>query len=286
MRRPGSPYGFMEGQSNPLKRRLRLAFAAPFPYNGAMPEIAASEAHSTAWLTLARPPLNVLDVSTIRALRAAVDPLHGRSDLRALVLRSGIPGTFSAGADVRDHTRERAPEMLQAFHGLIRFLGALPQVTVAAVDGRCLGGGCELALSCDVVLATPRSTFGQPEIDLACFPPVAAAWLTRIAPRAAAEMILGGAPMSAADAAAAGLITRVVDDAERAAEEWATRLETKSAAALAIARRALRAGASGTFEDALARLEAIYVTEVLPTDDAAEGVAAFLEKRPASWRNR
>jgi cyclohexa-1,5-dienecarbonyl-CoA hydratase len=276
----------MEVGSNPLKRRRSLAFAAAFPYNGAMPQVSVSEARSALWVTLAQPPLNVLDVPTIRALRAALDPVRGRSDLRAVVLRSGIPGTFSAGADVRDHTRERAPEMLQAFHDLIRFLAALPQVTVAAVDGRCLGGGCELALFCDVVLATPRSTFGQPEIDLACFPPVASAWLTRIAPRAAAEMILGGAPITAAEAAAAGLITRVVDDAGRAAEEWVARLEAKSAAALATARRALRSGAAGTFEEALARLEALYVAEVLPTDDAAEGVAAFLEKRPASWRNR
>jgi cyclohexa-1,5-dienecarbonyl-CoA hydratase len=251
-----------------------------------MPEITVTEAHGAAWVTLARPPLNVLDVSTIRALRAALGPLPGRPELRALVLRSAIPATFSAGAEVRDHTRERAPEMLQEFHGLIRFLNALPQVTVAAVDGRCLGGGCELALVCDVVLATPRSTFGQPEIDLACFPPVAAAWLTRIAPRAAAEIILGGVPLSAAAAAAAGLITRVVDDVERAAGEWVSRLEAKSAAALAVARRALRAGPAGTFEDALARMEALYVAEVLPSEDAAEGVAAFLEKRPPSWRNR
>jgi cyclohexa-1,5-dienecarbonyl-CoA hydratase len=251
-----------------------------------MPEVSASEAGSALWVTLDRPPVNVLDVSTIRALHAALDPLPERSDLRAVVFRSGIAGTFSAGADVRDHTRERAPGMLETFHGLIRFLDSLPQVTVAAVDGRCLGGGCELALFCDVVLATPRSTFGQPEIELGCFPPVAAAWLTRLSPRAAAEMILGGAPVTAGEAASAGLITRVVDDAQRAAEKWVARLEAKSAAALAIARRALRRGAAGTFDEALARLEALYLAEVLPTDDAAEGVAAFLEKRPAAWRNR
>lgn len=238
------------------------------------------------WITLARPPLNILDVPTIRALAAALDGLEAERAVKAVVLRSALDGTFSAGADVGDHTRERAPQMLEAFHGLIRRLVALPQTTVAAVDGRCLGGGGELALSCDVVFATARSTFGQPEIDLACFPPVAAAWLPRFAPRAAYEMVLGGAPVPAADAAAAGLITRVVADADGAAGEWVERLSRKSAAALAVARRALRMGASGTFDEALSRVEALYVAEVLPTDDAAEGVAAFLEKRPPAWRDR
>jgi cyclohexa-1,5-dienecarbonyl-CoA hydratase len=251
-----------------------------------VPKVRADQRATSLQITLERPPLNVLDVPTIRALQGAVAPLRERTDLRTVVFRSGLAGTFSAGADVRDHTRERAPEMLEAFHGLIRLLDALPQSTLAAVDGLCLGGGCELALFCDVVLATPRATFGQPEIDLACFPPVAAAWLTRLAPRAAYEMVLGGAAIPAAEAAAAGLITRVVEDLDGATQEWVERLAGKSAAALAAARRALRTGATGSFDDALARLEALYVADVLPSDDATEGVAAFLEKRPPSWRNR
>jgi enoyl-CoA hydratase/carnithine racemase len=99
-------------------------------------------------------------------------------------------------------------------------------------------------------------------------------------------MVLGGAAIPAAEAAAAGLITRVVEDLDGATQEWVERLAGKSAAALAAARRALRTGATGSFDDALARLEALYVADVLPSDDATEGVAAFLEKRPPSWRNR
>src|SRR5262245_5107770 len=102
------------------------------------------------WITLRRPPLNVLDLATLGALAAALRPLPERPGLKAVVLRSGLDGTFSAGSDVKDHTRERAPEMLRAFHAVVRSLLALPQPTVAAVDGRCLGGGCELALVCDV----------------------------------------------------------------------------------------------------------------------------------------
>jgi cyclohexa-1,5-dienecarbonyl-CoA hydratase len=244
------------------------------------------ESGGAAWITLQRPPLNVLDVTTLHALAGVIEPLPARSDLKAVVLRSGLPGTFSAGADVADHAPDRAPEMIRAFHTVIRRLHTLPQSTVAAVDGRCLGGGCELALVCDVVLATAGATFGQPEIDLGCFPPVAAAWLPRVAPRAAFELVLGGAPVTATEAAAAGLITRVVDDLQRAAEEWVARLAGKSAAALALARRALRAGGFGGFDEALYRAEALYVGELLRTADAAEGVAAFLEKRRPQWRDR
>lgn len=274
------------GLSKALDSRTALPSTGAATYNDGMEAVATRHDGAALWVTLARPPLNVLDVATIRALAAALDGLDAATEIKTVVLRSAIEGTFSAGADVGDHTRERAPLMLEVFHGLIRRLQALPQATVAAVDGRCLGGGCELALCCDVVFATPRSTFGQPEIELACFPPVASAWLPRLAPRAAAEMVLGGAPLSAAEAAASGLITRVVEDAEGAGREFATRLSGKSAAALALARRALRLGAAGTFDDALSRVEALYVEEVLRTEDAAEGVAAFREKRRPVWRDR
>jgi len=251
-----------------------------------MEPIETSERGNTLWIALHHPPLNVLSLKVFEALEATLRQAEGRRDLKAVVIRSGLDGTFSAGSDVRDHTRERAPAMLRAFHAVIRRLHTQPQPTLALVDGRCLGGGCELALVCDIVLASPRATFGQPEIDLGCFPPVAAAWLPRLAQRAAAEMVLGGAPLTAAEAAAAGLITRVVDDLEGAAGDWTARLAGKSAAALALARRAVRAGGEGPFLDALTRLEQSYVEDLLRTDDAAEGVAAFLEKRRPQWRDR
>ena len=248
--------------------------------------VRVEDSEGARWLTLDRPPVNVLDIPTIRELHEAVRPLAGRRDLKALVLRSAIPGTFSAGVDVRDHARERAAEMLEAFHTVFRLMHALPQATLAAVDGRCLGGGCELAVSCDIVLATPRSTFGQPEIDVGCFPPAAAALLPRIAGRRAREMILTGAPVAAAEAERIGLINRVVEDLEGETRAWVARLASKSAVVLAAARKALRQGAEGGFADALARTEALYLDELLPTEDMEEGVRAFLEKRRPRWRDR
>jgi cyclohexa-1,5-dienecarbonyl-CoA hydratase len=248
--------------------------------------VRAEERDACLWVTLDRPPLNVLDVPTIRALEAALHPLGARRDLKALILRSGIDGTFSAGADIRDHTPDRAGAMLEAFHELFLTVDGLPQVTIAAVDGRCLGGGCELAAFCDILLATPRSTFGQPEIDVGCFPPVAAAFLPRVVGRAAFEMVLTGAIIPAAEAERIGLVTRVAEAVEADAAALAARLATRSGAVLALARKALRAGCHGAFDETLARMERIYREELLLTDDAIEGVRAFLEKRPPHWSDR
>jgi cyclohexa-1,5-dienecarbonyl-CoA hydratase len=238
------------------------------------------------FVTLARPPLNVLDLATIHALHDALAPLPGRRDLKALVLRSAVDGAFSAGVDMAAHEPARAPEMLRAFHAVFLRLDALPQATLAAVDGQCLGGGCELAAFCDVVLATARSWFGQPEIDVGCFPPLASVLLPRVIGRRACELILEGAPLSAVEAARIGLVNRVVDDLDSETGAWVERMAGKSAAVLALARKAVRRGTQGSFADALTAVEEIYRRELLATEDAAEGVRAFLEKRKPRWTDR
>lgn len=239
-----------------------------------------------AFVTLDRPPLNVLDIPTIRELHDALAELAGRRDAKVVVLRSALPGTFSAGVDVAAHAPAEVGAMLEAFHGVFRVIDAMPQLAIAAVDGRCLGGGCELAVFCDVVLATKRSVFAQPEIDVGCFPPVAAVVLPRLVGRAAFEMVLTGQPVTAAEAARIGLITRVVDDLDAEVHRWTAALAAKSGAVLAVARRAVRQGGQDSFAVALARAEGLYRDELAGTADCAEGVRAFLEKRPPQWTDR
>jgi cyclohexa-1,5-dienecarbonyl-CoA hydratase len=251
-----------------------------------MSDFEVDERGGASWLTLRRPPLNVLDIATLREMRRALKDLPTRHDLKVLVIRSGLPGTFSAGTDVSDHRRERVGQMLRAFHRLIVFLDQIPQATIAAVEGRCLGGGCELALSCDVVLATPRASFALPEIDLGCFPPVAAVALPRVAGRTANEMVLLGEPVSAEEALRRGLVNRVVEDLAEATADWVSRLAAKSGSALALARRAVRQGARGSLAKALARTERLYLEELTRTRDSEEGIAAFLEKRRPRWTDR
>jgi cyclohexa-1,5-dienecarbonyl-CoA hydratase len=248
-----------------------------------MGAIALEERPGSWWVSLQRPPLNVLDIPSIVELAGVLEPLARRPDVKVVVLRSAVPRVFSAGVDIRDHTRERVGTMLEVFHGVFRLLDRLPQATVAAVDGPCLGGGCELAAFCDVVLATPSATFGQPEINVGCFPPVAAVLLPRLIGRAAFEMVLTGAAVSATEAARVGLITHVVGDLPVETERMVALLAHKSGAVLGLARRALR---GQWLDEELTRVEALYRDELLDTHDIDEGIRAFLEKRTPEWKDR
>lgn len=247
--------------------------------------VRVEEGAGALWLSLDRPPLNILDLPTIRGITDVLMRLPARRDLKVLVLRSAVGGVFSAGVEVREHARDRVGLMLGAFHALFRLLDGLPLATVAAVDGHCLGGGCELASFCDVILATSRSSFGQPEIDVGCFPPVAASLLPRLVGRAAFEIVLSGAPIAASEAARIGLVTRVVDDLDGETEACVARLAGKSRAVLAVARKALRHGRDEGFHEALAHNERLYREDLTATEDIEEGVRAFLEKRAPRWRD-
>ncbi len=240
----------------------------------------------SAVLSLERPPLNVLDLATLEALDAGLAGAAGLPGARVVLLRSALDGIFSAGMDVADHAPERAPGMLAAAGRLFRRIQESPLPVVMAVDGRCLGGAAELALMCDLAFATPRSGFGFPEIDLACFPPAAAVLLPARAGRAAPELLLTARIVPAQEAERLGLITRVVADPVSEALVFADAVTKRSAAAVALARRAMREVGGMGFAERLARAEAIYRDELLRTEDAAEGVRAFLEKRPPIWKDR
>jgi len=245
-----------------------------------------ADGHATVRLHL--PPVNVLTLPAIDALREAVDSLAGREDLATVVLR-GTPATgFSAGVDVAAHAPGQVGEMLRTFHGLIRALWSLPQVTLAAVEGRALGGGLELAMACDLVLAAVDTRLGQPEIRLACFPPVAAAVLpSRIGHHRAAELVLLGDEIDARTAADWGLVNEVVEAAEleTAVRSRTAELAGLSRAALRVTRRALLASRAD-WEERLARAEEIYLRELAATEDMAEGVQAFQERRAPRWKHR
>jgi len=243
----------------------------------------------TAFLTLDRPPLNVLDLSALRQLQAALDSLRADEAVDFLVIRGGGERAFSAGVDVKDHTRDKVPEMLEVVHGAIRTLLSLPQITIAQVRGACLGGGCEIASSCDFILASEESFFATPEIQVGCYPPVALArFPSQIGYHRAAELILTGRRIPAREAAAIGLINRALPAAglDAAVQELLEELRGKSRAVLRLTLKGLRELTLKGFSERLARSEEIYLKELLQTDDVEEGVRAFLEKRKPAWRHR
>jgi cyclohexa-1,5-dienecarbonyl-CoA hydratase len=207
---------------------------------------------------------NVLDSALIDALVTLFEKAASAREVKVICLH-GKGRDFSYGASVREHLPGEVGAMLPRFHRLFRAMDASSVPTLAAVRGQCLGGGLELASFCHRIFAAPDARLGQPEIALGVFAPV----------------------VSASEAAEMGLVDVVAEMPEEAALEYArTHLLPRSASSLRFAVRALRLPLSRRIEGDLARLESLYLEELMETEDAAEGIQAFLEKRPPEWRDR
>ena len=240
-------------------------------------------------VTWDRPPLNVLDIVLLRELDEILERCAADPTIDVVVLQGQGHKAFSAGVDIKDHTKEKVPEMLDVVHGVIRRLLSLPQVTIAAVRGACLGGGCEVASVCDFIVASEESSFATPEILVGCYPPVALArFASLIGYHRAAEMILTGRRFSAREAQAMGLINRVFadDELDVGLQSLVDELLSKSGAVMRLTLKGLRELSLRDFAAALKRSEQIYCDELLQTADVEEGVQAFLQKRPPQWRHR
>ena len=241
-----------------------------------------------ARLLLSHGKQNVIDLQMMDELAAALDDLERRSEISAIVV-SGAGEHFSSGVDIPSHTADKAASMLERFHGAIRRLLHSSKVTVAVVKGYCLGGGAELAMVCDVVITTTAAHWGFPEIKLGCYPPVAAAGLAAIVgQKVSSDLILTGRTFDGAEAARIGLATLAVaaDQLKRAAATYLDSLKVLSPAALAHAKRALYCWEAGHFDKGLARAEEIYLTNLIKTEDAQEGIRAWLEKRKPVWKGK
>ena len=243
---------------------------------------------SVAQIELCHPPLNVIDIPMMEELAQALAEVGSRSDIAVVVL-SGDGKCFSAGVDVAVHTPDKVEAMLGKFHAVVRALVATKKVTIAAVHGHCLGGGAELAMVCDIVYTAASAQWGFPEIHLGCYPPVACTALAALTgQKRAAELILTGRTLSGEDAAAIGLATHAVSDDELATvvENTVQELQRLSPASLAVTKKAFYAWDAMHFDKGLARAEKIYLEELMKTDDAREGIRAFMEKRGSKWTGK
>jgi len=249
----------------------------------------ALELHApVARITLHNPPLNIIDIPMMEELAEALTEIEARPDVSVFII-SGSQKAFSAGVDVAAHTPDKVEQMLTKFHAIIRALVASKKVTIAAVHGNCLGGGAELAMVCDLAYTSELATWGFPEIRLACYPPVAVTALAAlVGQKQAADLVLTGRSITGREAASIGLANSVVPevDLEHTVEHAIDHLSQLSPAALAITKKAIYAWDSIHFDKGLARAEKTYFEELMKTEDAREGINAFLEKRQPVWKGK
>jgi cyclohexa-1,5-dienecarbonyl-CoA hydratase len=238
-------------------------------------------------ITLNAPKGNVLDREMMTELIKAVDEQGRGASIKALVFQ-GEGEHFSFGASVPEHQKDFVAEMLATFHNLFRTLIAVNKPCIALVRGQCLGGGFELAMFCHWIFAAENAKFGQPEINLAVFPPVASLLLAyRLGQSADDDLVLSGRSITAQEAKQMGLVYSVSADPQAELDDFlAKHLLPKSATALQFAVRASRYEMHQAFLKNIDALEKMYMQELMETFDANEGIKAFMEKRKPLWKNQ
>ena len=239
-------------------------------------------------IILNRPELNILNIAMMEEINDALRSFSENRDLKVLLF-AAEGKCFSAGVDVGEHMDDLAPKMIEVFHGMFRLMDKLGAVTVASVFSSCLGGGCELAVFCDLVIAADNAKLGQPEIQVGVFPPIAAQIMPRIMGRKAAmELILSGKIITAQEALQLGLVNKVVpkEDLASETEQFVKPYLKLSAEVLRLTKKAIMKGLMDDLEPSLKVIEDIYLGELMKTEDANEGLKAFLEKRKPIWKNQ
>jgi cyclohexa-1,5-dienecarbonyl-CoA hydratase len=241
-----------------------------------------------ARITMAHPPLNILNIEMMKDINKILEGLLDEKGLKLLVF-DAEGKAFCAGVDVAEHMGSAAVEMLKVFHEIFRNLIKLNRPTLAVVNGAALGGGCELAIFCDCIIASDNSKFGQPEIQVGVLPPIACMVLPQIIPRSKAmELLLTGCFISAQEAQDIGLINKCVaqDKLKEEEREFINKITKLSALVLGYTKLAALKKQQKTFMDYLAEIEDIYLNQLMKTEDANEGLKAFMEKRKPEWKNK
>jgi cyclohexa-1,5-dienecarbonyl-CoA hydratase len=251
------------------------------------PFIECSYEGGVATLTLNRPPRNVMNIEMMEQMNSALLELRNHPELKVLVIR-GRGETFCAGVDVADLARDKISRMLQVFHRIFETIRLLDVIAISAVDGPALGGGFELAIGCNLVIASESARFGFPETSLGIFPPLACVVLPRAGPRRKAmEWILTGDEITAGELHEYGLVNRVFRDAEfeSGLKEFVGKFTSKSGPVLQLAKRAQVESYYVAYEEALYKVENIYLRDLMSLADAQEGIQSSVEGRQPEWRN-
>jgi cyclohexa-1,5-dienecarbonyl-CoA hydratase len=243
---------------------------------------------NVARITLARPEHNLLNEGMLREIADAI-LTAGETEAAKLIVMDSACKVFSGGIDIGEYTAERVFQMLDAFHSAFSAMLDVGKPVVCVVNGPAIGGGTELALFGDLVVATPKARFAQPEITIGVFPPLASTILPYlVGPKVALEIILTGEPVTAERALELGLINRLVPEAdlEKTVNDLVSRITTHSGPVLSMAKKAILGGMGLSLRDGLKQSMDIFLNQLYKLEDSQEGLRALVEKRKPNWKNR
>src|SRR5215475_13847654 len=243
---------------------------------------------SVARMTLNRPEHNLLHEPMLRELAEGIDVVGQRDDIKLIVLDSACK-VFCGGIEVGEYTSQRVFQMLDAFHSAFAGILETAKPVVCVVNGPAIGGGAELAAFGDMVIATPKARFAQPEITIGVFPPLASTILPfLVGPKLALELVLLGEPVTAERAMELGIVNRLVPEAqlESTVNDICARISGHSGPVLTMAKKAILGGMGLSLRDGLKNSMNIFLNELYRLEDSQEGLRALVEKRKPNWKNR
>jgi len=243
---------------------------------------------SVARMTLSRPDHNLLNEAMLRELADGIAFAGDRDNVKLVILDSACK-VFCGGIDIGEYTSERVFQMLDAFHAAFAGMLEVAKPVICVVNGPAIGGGAELAAFGDLVIATPKARFAQPEITIGIFPPLASTILPfLVGPKMALELVLTGEPVSAERALELGMINRLVPEAqlESCVNEFVQRITAHSGPVLTMAKKAILGGMGLSLRDGLKHSMNIFLNELYRLEDSQEGLRALVEKRKPNWKNR
>jgi cyclohexa-1,5-dienecarbonyl-CoA hydratase len=244
--------------------------------------------NGVARMTLDRPEHNLLNESMLREISDGII-FAGNSEQAKLVVLDSAARVFSGGIDIGEYTSQRVFQMLDAFYAVFSSMLEVGKPVICVVNGPAIGGGAELVAFGDLVVATPKARFAQPEITIGVFPPLAATILPYlVGPKTALEIILTGEPVTAERAFDLGLVNRLVPEAQlqKTVDELVSRISAHSAPVLSMAKKAVLGGMGLSLRDSLKQSMDIFLNQLYRLEDSQEGLRALVEKRKPQWKNR
>jgi len=239
-------------------------------------------------LTLDRPEHNLLNERMLSELAVGINSFGDRNNIKLIILDSAAKA-FCGGIEIGEYTQRRIFQLLDAFHGAFSAMLDTSKPLLVVVNGPAFGGGAELAALGDLVIATPKAKFAQPEIKLGVFPPLAAAVLPYLlGPKQALELVLTGETMSAERARELGLVNWLVpeDGLQKKIDEVTAKVTAQSAPVLTMAKKAIMGSLGLPLRDGVRNSMKVFLNELAELEDSQEGLRALVEKRAPKWKNR